>query len=100
MARCLALVAIIIWFTLFSPYLTTAFIASVTAALTLPLYRWLRARMSKSASVIFFSVGMVVCVATPITIVLVTHSAEVGAFAKEAYHIKDGLIVGGTYTEK
>ncbi len=71
MARCLALVAIIIWFTLFSPYLTTAFIASVTAALTLPLYRWLRARMSKSASVIFFSVGMVVCVATPITIVLV-----------------------------
>ena len=35
-----------------------------------------------------------------ITIVLVTHSAEVGAFAKEAYHIKDGLIVGGTYTEK
>ena len=35
-----------------------------------------------------------------ITIVLVTHSPEVGAFAKEAYHIKDGLIVGGTYDEK
>jgi ABC-type lipoprotein export system ATPase subunit len=32
-----------------------------------------------------------------ITIVLVTHSPEVGAFAKEAYHIKDGLMVDGTY---
>ncbi len=32
-----------------------------------------------------------------ITIVLVTHSQEVGAFAKEAYHIKDGLVVDGTY---
>jgi ABC-type lipoprotein export system ATPase subunit len=32
-----------------------------------------------------------------ITIVLVTHSREVGAFAKEAYHIKDGLIVDGTF---
>ena len=35
-----------------------------------------------------------------LTIVLVTHSPEVGAFAKEAYHIKDGRIVGWTYTEK
>ncbi len=32
-----------------------------------------------------------------LTIVLVTHSPEVGAFAKEAYHIKDGRVVGGTY---
>ncbi len=32
-----------------------------------------------------------------LTIVLVTHSPEVGAFAKEAYHIKDGLVVDGTY---
>ncbi len=32
-----------------------------------------------------------------LTIVLVTHSQEVGAFAKEAYHIKDGLVVDGTY---
>lgn len=31
-----------------------------------------------------------------LTIVLVTHSPEVGAFAKEAYHIKDGLMVDGT----
>lgn len=71
MARCLAVVAIIIWFALLSPYPTTAFIAAVTAALTLPIYRWLRARMSKMSTIICFSAGMVVCVATPITIVLV-----------------------------
>ena len=34
-----------------------------------------------------------------LTIVLVTHSPEVGACAKEACHIKDGLVVGGAYTE-
>ena len=34
-----------------------------------------------------------------ITIVMVTHSPEVGAFCKEACHIKDGLVVGGTYGE-
>lgn len=71
MARCLAVAAIVIWFALLSPYPTTAFIASVTAALTLPIYRWLRARMSKTSTIVCFSVGMVVCVATPITIVLV-----------------------------
>ena len=71
MARCLAVVAVVIWFILLSPYPTTAFIASVTAALTLPIYRWLRARMSKTAAIIAFSVGMVLCVATPIAIVLV-----------------------------
>ncbi len=35
-----------------------------------------------------------------LTIVLVTHSPEVGACAKEACHIKDGLVVGGAYTER
>ncbi|WP_077072661.1 AI-2E family transporter [Mailhella massiliensis] len=71
MARCLAVAAIIIWCLLLSPYPTSVFIAAVTAALTLPIYRWLRARMSKTSAIAFFSVGMVVCVATPITIVLV-----------------------------
>ena len=71
MARCLAVAAIVIWFLLLSPYPTSVFIAAVTAALTLPIYRWLRARMSKTSAIAFFSVGMVVCVATPITIVLV-----------------------------
>lgn len=35
-----------------------------------------------------------------LTIVLVTHSPEVGACAKEACHIKDGLVVDGAYTER
>ena len=71
MARCLAVVAIVLWFTLLSSYLTSVFIAAVTAALTLPVYRWLRARMAKTSAIAFFSVGLVVCVATPITIVIV-----------------------------
>lgn len=70
MARCLAVVAIILWFVLLSPYPTTVFIAAVTAALTLPLYRWLRARMSKTSAIVCFSMGLLVCVATPITIVI------------------------------
>ncbi len=32
-----------------------------------------------------------------ITIVLVTHSAEVAEYAKESFHIKDGVIVSGSY---
>ena len=70
MARCLAVVAIVLWFALLSPYPTSAFVAAVTAALTLPVYRWLRARMSKTGSIICFSVGLVVCVVTPISIVI------------------------------
>ena len=93
MARCLAVAAIVIWFLLLSPYPTSVFIAAVTAALTLPIYRWLRARMSKTSAIVFFSTGLVVCVATPITIVLVTHDAEVCDYAKRTIHIRDGLVV-------
>ena len=39
------------------------------AALTLPVYRWLRARMHKTAAVSCFSFGLVALIATPITIV-------------------------------
>jgi len=39
------------------------------AALTLPVYRWLRARMHKTAAVSCFSFGLVAFIATPITIV-------------------------------
>ena len=39
------------------------------AALTLPVYRWLRARMHKTAAVSCFSLGLVAFIATPITIV-------------------------------
>ena len=69
MARSLAVLALILWAILLSPYPTAVFIAAVTAALTLPIYRWLRARMHKTAAVSFFSLGLVACIATPITIV-------------------------------
>lgn len=71
MARCLAVLAIFIWLILVYPYSTSVFIAAVTAALTLPIFRWLRARMGKTAAITCFSAGLVVCVATPITIVTV-----------------------------
>ncbi|MBR5883526.1 MAG: AI-2E family transporter [Mailhella sp.] len=71
MARILAFLAIILWGILLSPYPTAVFIAAVTAALTLPVYRWLRARMHKTAAITCFSLGLVGCLATPITIVTV-----------------------------
>jgi len=69
MARSLAVLALIIWGILLSPHPTAVFIAAVTAALTLPVYRWLRARMRKTAAISVFSLGLVTCIATPITIV-------------------------------
>lgn len=71
MARILAVLAILIWAILLSPYPTTVFIAAVTAALTLPIFRWLNARMGKAAAIFSFSLGLVCCLATPITIVTV-----------------------------
>ncbi len=81
MARILAFLALIIWGILLSPYPAAVFIAAVTAALTLPVYRWLRARMGKTAAVSFFSLGLVGCIATPITIatVMVVPQAMEGA---------------------
>lgn len=69
MARVLAFLALALWCILLSPYPTAVFIAAVTAALTLPVYRWLRARMRKTAAVTCFSLGLIGCLATPITIV-------------------------------
>lgn len=71
MARVLAILAVFIWIVLLSPHPTAVFIAAVTAALTLPIYRWLRARMRKSFAVSLFAAGLVLCIATPITIVTV-----------------------------
>ena len=71
MARLLAFFAIVLWGILLSPYPSSVFIASVTAALTLPVYRGLRARMHKTTAITCFSLGLVCCLATPITIVTV-----------------------------
>ncbi len=71
MARILAILAIVIWGVLLSHYPTSVFIAAVAAALTLPAYRWLSARLHKTAAILCFAVGMTACVVTPITIVTV-----------------------------
>jgi len=71
MARILAILAIVIWGVLLSHYPTSVFIAAVAAALTLPIYRWLTARLHKTAAIICFAAGMTACVVTPITIVTV-----------------------------
>lgn len=71
MARILAILAIVIWGVLLSHYPTSFFIAAVAAALTLPIYRWLTARLHKTAAIICFATGMTACVVTPITIVTV-----------------------------
>lgn len=71
MTRALAVMAVLIWFILLFPNLTTVFVSAVAAALTLPVYRWLRARMRKALAVGCFSFGLVICLATPITVVTV-----------------------------
>lgn len=35
-----------------------------------------------------------------ITVILVTHSVEIAAFAKRSIHVQDGRIVSGTYEGK
>lgn len=68
MARLLAIIAIGIWGILLSPHLTSGFVAAVAAALTLPVYRWLRVRMGKLRAIGCFLTGLSFCVAAPITI--------------------------------
>jgi len=71
MSRILAVLAVAVWAMLLSPYPTTIFIAAVTASLTLPIYRWLCARMRKIAAICCFAGGLLFCVSAPIAIVAV-----------------------------
>ena len=98
MARSLAVLALILWAILLSPYPTAVFIAAVTAALTLPIYRWFRARMHKTAAVSCFSLGLVACIATPITIVTLMVVPQVMEGARRitswwlnGHHIPDAI---------
>ena len=98
MARSLAVLPLILWAILLSPYPTAVFIAAVTAALTLPIYRWFRARMHKTAAVSCFSLGLVACIATPITIVTLMVVPQVMEGARRitswwlnGHHIPDAI---------
>lgn len=50
MARVLAVLALGAWCCIFWSYPVTVFLAGSISCLTLPLYRWLRARMSRFKS--------------------------------------------------
>ena len=69
MARILAFLAAAAWLVLLYPYMTTVFIAAVTAALTIPVYRWFRRRLHRTPAIIVFFLALMLCVAAPIAIV-------------------------------
>ena len=51
MPRILALLALLAWLIILSPYPATVFMGGAAACLSLPVYRWLRARMSRIVAV-------------------------------------------------
>lgn len=71
MPRILALLALLAWMVILSPYPTTVFLGGAVACLTLPLYRALRARMSRLAAVAAYTSTLTVCLLTPFVVVTV-----------------------------
>ena len=71
MSRTLAIIAALLWLLLLSAYPKSIFIAAVTAILTIPIYRWLRARVKKELAVGVFLGGLILCVGIPIAIVII-----------------------------
>ncbi|MBQ3892654.1 MAG: AI-2E family transporter [Desulfovibrio sp.] len=82
MSCALAILAAVIWLVILSPYPNLAFIAAVTASLTLPVYRWLRGRLSRHIAAGTFFAGMLVCIVTPVTIAAVMVIPQVVAGAR------------------
>ena len=80
MARVLALLALGAWCCIFWSYPVTVFMAGAISCLTLPVYRWLRARMSRLKSSVCYAVGLSFCLILPFTIVtlLITPQAVSG----------------------
>lgn len=71
MARVLALLALCAWCCIFWSYPVTVFLAGSISCLTLPLYRWMRARMSRFKSTTLYAAGLSLCLILPFTIVTV-----------------------------
>ena len=61
MPRILALLALLAWLIILSPYPATVFMGGAAACLSLPVYRWLRARMSRIVAVSVYSTGLCAC---------------------------------------
>lgn len=71
MPRILALLAFLAWLIILSPYPTTVFLGGAAACLSLPVYRWLRARMGRLTSVAVYIAGLTACLLTPFAVVTV-----------------------------
>lgn len=71
MPRILALLALLAWLLILSPYPATVFMGGAVACLSLPAYRWLRARMSRIGAVCAYSAGLIACLITPFAVVTV-----------------------------
>lgn len=71
MARVLALLALCAWCCIFWSYPVTVFLAGSISCLTLPLYRWMRARMSRFKCTTLYAAGLSLCLILPFTIVTV-----------------------------
>lgn len=77
MPRILAVLAFLAWLIILSPYPTTAFLGGAIACLTLPVYRWLRARMGRLTSISLYTAGLCLCIAAPIAILTVLITPQV-----------------------
>jgi len=77
MPRILALLAVLGWFVILSPYPATVFTSGCVACLTLPVYRWLRARQGKIISVSLYIGGLCLCIITPIAVATVLITPQV-----------------------
>ncbi|MCH5276385.1 MAG: AI-2E family transporter [Desulfovibrionaceae bacterium] len=71
MPRVLALLALLAWLIILFPYPATVFMSGAAACLSLPVYRWLRARMSRLAAVSIYSAGLSACLFAPFTVVTI-----------------------------
>lgn len=71
MPRILALLALLAWLVILFPYPATVFMSGAVACLSLPAYRWLRARMSRLAAVSAYSAGLSACLLAPFTVVTI-----------------------------
>lgn len=77
MPRILAVLAILAWVIILSPYPKTLFMAGAIACLTLPLYHWLRARMSSIGSIAAYTAVLSFSIITPFAIVTVLITPQI-----------------------
>ena len=79
-ARVLMVLAILSWGLILSPYKQTTILAGALACLTLPIYRWIRARYGSTLSLSLYFIFLALCFLVPIAAItiLVTPQAVAG----------------------